>query len=213
MEFHFVLSRYNGDIFKPQVSKVLEKRTESVSRKEYPTLWKFTDKLNSMKKVPEGTSKMRRSRYKVYGIIFVLIGLFLLIPSLTNPKEMSVSLLTGAFATAMGILYLRLGRKNINKTSSFDKAAAQLFSKYEGLLAGEVNVVFTQDKVQLAGKAAFDYDDIEKIIITEDLIILFWNKSVTVLQKKDLTSNNIEEFIDFLTEKSQGRFEVENVIS
>lgn len=50
MEFIFVLNEYDDAAFKAQVSKVLEKRTELISRKEHPKLWMYTDKMNSKEK-------------------------------------------------------------------------------------------------------------------------------------------------------------------
>ena len=112
MEFVFELTKYNDISFKLQVSKALEKRTELVSRNKHPRLWKYTDKLNSKKKVPEQVLEKRRSRYKVYGIVLLLLGLFLLIPSLMAPKEMLIPLLVGAFTVGIGILNISFGIKS-----------------------------------------------------------------------------------------------------
>ena len=211
MEFVFELTKYNDISFKSQVSKALEKRTELVSRNEYPQLWKYIDKLNSKKKAPEEVLKKRRSRYKVYGIILLLLSLFLLIPSLMEPKEMLIPLLVGAFGVGIGILNIKYGIKSKKeKLTSFDKAAIQLFKEYEKIPTGKV--IFTNDKVQLVGNVTIDYSEIEKIFITEDLFILIWNERITVLQKKDLSSFNVEEFINFITLKSHDLFEVVNII-
>jgi len=211
MEFVFALTKYDDMSFKPQVSKALEKRTELLSRKEYPRLWKYVDKMNAKEKASEEVLKKRRSRYKVYGIFLIILGFFLLIPSLMEPERMLVPLLAGAFAVGLGMLYLRHGRTPRKaKPTSFDKAAMQLFGEYENIPAGKVTVTFTDDKVQLAGNTAIDYSEINEIFITEDLFILIWNERITVLQKKDLSSGNIEEFISFITSKSRNLFEVVN---
>ncbi|NMA65837.1 MAG: hypothetical protein GX957_06285 [Clostridiaceae bacterium] len=213
MEFVFVLTKYNDESFKPQVSKALEKRTELVSRKEYPHMWKFIDKMNSRRKVSGEVLKKRHGRYKVYGIFLILLGLFLLIPSLINPKEMLIPLLTGTFTTGMGILYLRHGRKpKKEKLTSFDRAAIQLFNKYEKISVGEVTVTFSSDKIHLAGSDAIDYSEVDEIIITEDFFIVIWKERITVLQKKDLSSSNIEEFTNFINSKSKNLFEVVSII-
>jgi hypothetical protein len=109
MEYVFVLTEYDEATFKPQVSKALEKRTELVSRKEYPKMWNFIDKMNSKEKASEEVLKKRRRRFKVYGTLFIIAGLFLFIPSLMKPKEMLLPLLAGAFAVVLGIFYLRSG--------------------------------------------------------------------------------------------------------
>ncbi|NLX63801.1 MAG: YcxB family protein [Clostridiaceae bacterium] len=209
MEYVFVLSKYNEGLFKTQVSKALEKRTELVSRQRYPKLWRFTDKMNSRGKVPEEVLKKRHVRYRIYGIILMIVGLFVLIPSLVEPKELLVPLLVGALSVCMGIIYFRQGRKSKKKKlTSFDKAAVKLFTEYKKIPERQIKVIFTDDEVKLEDKINFAYSDIENIFITEDLIILIWNKKFTVLQKKDLSSGNIEEFISFITNKSDNLFEV-----
>ena len=210
MEFVFELTKYNDISFKSQVSKALEKRTELVSRDKHPQLWKYTDKLKSKKKAPEQVLEKRRSRYKVYGIVLLLLGLFLLIPSLMEPKEMLIPLLVGAFTVGIGILNIKYGVKSKKvKLTPFDKAAIQLFREYEKNPTGKVT--FTNDKIQLVGNVIIDYSEIERIFITEDLFILIWNEKITVLQKKDLLSLNVEEFINFITLKSHDLFEVVNI--
>ena len=124
---------------------------------------------------------------------------------------MLIPLLVGAFTVGIGILNFRYGRKSKKvKLTSFDKAAIKLFSEYEKI--SMVTVTFTNDKVQLVGNVAIGYSEIEKIFITEDLFILIWNKRITVLQKKDLSSCNVEEFINFITYKSHNLFEIVNII-
>ena len=209
MEFEFVLSKYNYESFIPQVSKALEKRTELISRKRYPKMWKYIDSLSSRDKAKEEKLKKRRKRYKVYGIFLILIGLFLLIPSLMKPEELLMPLFTGAFATGLGLLYFLYGRnRGKEKPTSFNKAAIKLFNEYEKIPSGEVKVTFTDDKVRLAEDVSIDYSEINNFFITEDLIIVIWREKITVLQKKDLATCNVEAFTDFITRKSQDLFEV-----
>ncbi|MGF7141684.1 hypothetical protein HNQ56_000094 [Anaerotaenia torta] len=210
MEFVFVLSEYNDVIFKSQVSKALEKRSELFSRKAYPKIWRFTDKMNA-KKAAGKALKTGRIIYKIYGIFFLLFGFFLFIPSLMDPKEMRMPLIVGALAIGTGMIYLMSGRKQKKvKLTAFDKAAMQLFGGYEALPA-EHQVTFTDEKIRLLEDNAIDYSEIERMFITDDLFILIWNKRITVLQKKDLTPNNVTEFINFITYKSDNLFEVVNI--
>jgi len=203
MEYIFVLSKYNEELFKTQVSKALEKRTELISRQRYPKLWKFTDKMNSRGKVPEEVLKKRYVRYRIYGIILMIVGLFVLIPSLVEPKELLVPLLVGALSVCMGIVYFRQGSKSKKKKlTSFDKAAIKLFSEYEKVPDSQIKVTFTDDEVKLGDKNTINYGEIERIFITEDFLVLIWNKRITVLQKKDLSSSSIDEFINFIAHKA-----------
>lgn len=214
MEFVFELSKYNNESFKRQVSKALEKRIELVSREEYPKMWEYIDKMNSKGKASEEVLKKRRRRYRVYGIFLIFVGFFLLIPSLMDPEKMLIPLLAGTFSAGLGIAYFRYGRKTKKeKLTSFDRAAIQLFNEYEKISTEKVTVSFSDDKVQLAGNGAIDYCEISEIFITEDFFILIWKERITVLQKKDLSTCNIEEFINFITSKSQNLFKVVNIRS
>lgn len=46
-DFTFRLTAYDIDRFLPQVRKALEKRSELLSRKRFPAVWKITDKLGT----------------------------------------------------------------------------------------------------------------------------------------------------------------------
>jgi len=207
-----MLTKYDSASFKQQVSKALEKRTELASRKKCPRMWKYIDKINSKSKASEEVLEKRCIRYRVYGVILMLLGFFLLIPSLMKPREMLIPLLAGAFSVGLGILYFRYGKKHKKaKLTSFDKAAIQLFNEYEIIPSEKVTVTFSDDKILLARDFTIGYDEIDKIFITQDFFILIWKERITVLQKKDLTSCNAEEFTDFIAIKSQNLFELVNI--
>ena len=210
MDFVFVLTKYNDAVFKPQVSRALELRTELLSRDKQQKLWKFVDKMNSMKKAPEEVLKKRYVRYRIYGIILIFLGFFLLIPSVVRIKEIVIPLIWSIFAIALGLFYFRNGKKPKKvKETSFDKAAAKLFNDYKDLPS--VKVIFTDDKIQLGENITIEYSNIERIFMTEDLFIIIWNERITVLQKKDLLSSNLEEFIGFIRSKLNNLFEVVNI--
>jgi hypothetical protein len=211
MEFIFLLTEYNDVLFKLQVSKALEKRTELVSRKKHPQIWRCTDKINLREKASEEVLKKRRSRYKIYGIFLLLLGFFLFIPSLMDIKNLIIPLIVSIFTIAIGIVYLSYGRKLKKvKLNAFDKAAIKLFSDYEKIPAYQV--IFTDEKIRLQENYTIAYGEIENFFITDDLFILIWKERITVLQKKDLISYNVEEFINFIIYKSHNLFEVVNIV-
>ena len=51
--FSFQITALDSTALYPQVSRALEKRAELLSRQKYPRMWKLTDKLNSVEKVPQ----------------------------------------------------------------------------------------------------------------------------------------------------------------
>lgn len=211
MEFIFKATEYDEISFKSQVSKALEIRTELLSRKEHPKLWKFVDKLNSKEKAPEEVLKKRYVRYKVYGAVLVFLGLFILIPSVVRINEMLIPLLWSIFAIGLGLFYFSYGKRSKKvKRTSFDKAAEKLYNGYKDIPS--IKFIFTEDNIKLEGTSIINYSDIEKFFISEDLFIIIWDERITVIQKKDLSSGNLEEFIDFIKSKSQDLFEIVNII-
>lgn len=212
MKYVFKMTKCD-ESFKGQVSKVLEKRTELNSRKRYGKIWGIIDRLNSKEKASQKVLEKRCKRYRIYGVLLILLGLFLLLPSLLDPKEMLIPLLVSLFTIFVGILNFRYGRKSKKiKETSFDKGAVILYKEYEKLPAGEGIITFNEDTIQLVGDFTISYKEIETIFITEDLFILIWNERITVLQKKDLSSSNLEDFIDLIKEKSQDKFEIVNMV-
>lgn len=123
---------------------------------------------------------------------------------------MLIPILVSAFSVVIGILYLiiyyfsKYGEKSKKaKLTSFDKASEKLFSEYKKIPVNEITVTFTDDKIQLTGNPTIDYSEIEKILVTEDFFVMIWDERITVLQKKDLSSGNVEKFVSFITSKSQ----------
>ena len=74
-----------------ELAAALEKRTEIVSRAEYPKMWKATDALN---RYAARGGKRRGPLRKVLSWVLILAGLFLAIPGMMEPKELRIPLIT-----------------------------------------------------------------------------------------------------------------------
>ena len=122
MDYEFQLSPYDGASLVPQVSCALEKRTESISREKYPKMWKITDHFNS-KKVSEIVLKRRRLRYRVYGILLIIMGAFLLIPGLMEPQELAVPLFAGILGLLLGVFTLWSSKAQKLQSERFNQAS------------------------------------------------------------------------------------------
>lgn len=68
--FSFQISPYNADKLLSQTSRALEKRTELVSRRQYPGLWRITDKFNAV----FHTQERSRFRTKLMSIVCLALG-------------------------------------------------------------------------------------------------------------------------------------------
>lgn len=196
--YNFQITSYDIESLLPQVSKALEKRTEFVSRERYPGLWENIDKLNAVSK-----GKRRSSlRSKIMSIICLVLGVFLFVPGLMKPQELLVPLLVGAFAIVIGIVYLYIGRKD--KKNPFDKSARLLLMGKDTISAKQsILVSFSESGMEIRADDKepqhIPYSDFESMIETEDLFLFVHDTRITVLQKKDLTSNDITDFRNFIS--------------
>ena len=197
-KYNFQITPYDTESLLQQVSKALEKRTEFVSRERYPSLWENIDKLNVVSK-----GKRRSSlRSKVMSIICLVLGVFLFVPGLMKPQELLVPLLVGAFAIVIGIVYLYIGRKG--KKNPFDKSARLLLMGKDTISAKQsIMVSFSESGMEIRADDKepqhIPYSDFESMIETEDLFLFVHDTRITVLQKKDLTSNDITDFRNFIS--------------
>ena len=196
--YNFQITPYDTESLLQQVSKALEKRTEFVSRERYPGLWENIDKLNDVSK-----GKHRSSlRSKIMSIICLVLGVFLFVPGLMKPQELLVPLLVGAFAIVIGIVYLYIGRKG--KKNPFDKSARLLLMGKDTISAKQsIMVSFSESGMEIRADDKepqhIPYSDFESMIETEDLFLFVHDTRITVLQKKDLTSNDITDFRNFIS--------------
>lgn len=196
----FQISPYDINGLLAQVSKALEKRTELISRERYPNMWKFTDRMNTA-----AQGKSRSSfRTKLLSIVCVVLGIFLLVPGLVEPQELFVPLLTGTAALMIGIVGLWRSRKN--QKNPFDKSAKLLLTGRDVVPEGQaITVIFSDDGMTIPtddrNTEFVPYNDFECTIETTDAFLFVYGDRVMVLQKKDLTTGNLTDFSNQISEK------------
>ena len=192
MDFIFQISGCPQGDWTPQLALALEKRTEAHSRRRLPGLWRTIDKLGTPK-MPEPVLKRRRIRYKIYGVILVLLGLFLLIPGLMEPEELKVPLLAGLFATGTGVLQLLPRRKHPLKPAL--RTAEQLLKQRHTVPATTVRF----DEQGIADDdAPIPFAQIDTIVELQDLYLISWADKGLVLWKQELTEGTPEDFSAYL---------------
>lgn len=190
--FHF--SDLDSNKLLPQTSRALEKRTELLSRKQAPALWQYTDKLNASAK---GQPKSRL-RTRLMSILCLLLGIFLFVPGLVKPQELLVPLLVGAAAIGAGIGGLWRSRKH--KANRFDKSAKLLL---QGKRAA-ASIAFDESGMKITAaedNELIPYASLEYIIEAEDILLLFFDEKVMLLQKAEL-AEDFYEFRQFISEKA-----------
>ena len=194
------ISPYDTEKLLPQVSQALEKRTEIISREQYPGMWKHTDKFNSME---QGRTRSRL-RTRLMSVVCLAVGIFLFVPGLVKPQELVVPLFVGAVAVDVGIGGLWRSRKH--KKNPFDKSAKVLLAGKDGISA-EQSIVVSSSKDGMTipidnGNTEFvAFSGFECAIEAADMLLLVYGERVTVLQKIDLTTGNISDFCKLISEK------------
>ena len=197
MDYRFSLTSYDAELFEKQISGAMDQMTELRARKAFPKIWKYADKLNA-KKMPTEVLEKRRARGKIYGVVLVLLGAFLFVPSVMEPLEMMMPLILSVFAMVYGgSKIVAKPRKENNKV--FDEAAQELFESYRDI--SDVEVLVTEDGIHLSETERIAYDEIECVFETTDFLMFIWEERVTVLKKADLQAGCVDECKKFIASK------------
>jgi len=122
VEFIFHPSSYDDPALDRETVRLMEQRLEAASRSAVPKLWKATDRLNAYAAKGPGREKRVR-RQRVYGIVLLALGIFVLVPGLIEPRQWDL-ILIGALSIPLGLFYLFLPQKS-KKPSQLAKTAAE----------------------------------------------------------------------------------------
>ena len=200
-EFVFVPTHYSPEL-QSELAKALRARTEIVSRKKNPKLWRMTDGVNRFAEEYRADDPLLKRRGIVRTVLSVILaaaGVFLLVTGLMEPKNMTL-LVTGVIALVIAAARF-LPRPDADMTRQFQKLAALLLKSLGGLdLSSKPKIRFTDEAMQIKTNqksADFPYEKMETLVETPSLFLLTHSGSATVLQKKDLILGTPEEFLDF----------------
>lgn len=189
-------------VFTPQLAMALDKRLELHSRRTMPGLWSVTDRLNSMPRASEAVLKRRQVRYRIYGVVLLVLGLFLLIPGLMEPRELAIPMVVGALCVVSGVAYLRPRRKGPSRWER--RQAERLLAAMAD--SGGADVAFDRNGVTIRTEASqrrISDTDMNAVIETEDLFVLSFSRtSALILKKKDMTAGDPAVFLHDLAERT-----------
>lgn len=207
MEFVFKTESFNIFYFKSaeeQLIEPLRKITELNSRDKMPALWKITDSLNSRKKhVSKEVINRRIKRYRIWGILIVLMSLFLFIPSVTAPKELLVPLIVSSITMVIGLFFLFSCSGSYDK--KLKKSAYMLIKSLENVKKYEI--VFKYEGIDLNKADFVNYNDIKLLTKTQDFYVIFYKESVTVFAVNTIINSSNELFEEFLFDRTGLKFE------
>ncbi len=203
MEFVFQISRYDDPALDREAAALMDQRIEAYSREKVPGLWKITDRLNAF--TAKGPGRERRvRRYRIYGVVFLLLGIFVLVPGLMEPRQLDL-ILVGAFAAALGLFYLFLPKKRgPGKPSRQTQAeAAKLLARMRGTDWTGVQICCDENGVHIC-RGEEQGESIPYAEMTgawesaRAWLVAIEKDRGLMLQKKDLISGNPQEFLQYL---------------
>ena len=200
-EFVFVPTPYSAEL-QEELAKALRARTEIISRKMNPKLWRMTDGVNAFAeahRADDPVLKRRRIVQTVLSVILAAMGVFMLVTGLMEPRNTTL-LAAGVIALIIAAARF-LPRPDASMTRQFQRSASLLLKSLGGLdLSSKPKICFTDESMQIKtnqSSAEFPYEKMETLVQTPSLFLLTHSGSATVLQKKDLILGTPEEFLDF----------------
>ena len=200
MEFVFKPEECTPELVE-QTASAIAKRAEIASREKFPSLWGKVDSLNE-KKMPEEVLRRRKFRRVLYGILLLAMGIFLFIPGIMKPAELTVPLIVGAFSIINGIFAV-LPRKT--PAEKYEKKAKKLLFSINSNLAPGDTVIFNDEAIFENGALLMEYQDLETVIECRSIWFVCDGIKVMVLKKNDLVSGTKEDFSAFISEKTSGK--------
>lgn len=207
MEFTFQLSNYSDPALDEETVRLLVQRLEASSRKTLPGMWAATDKLTAYAAKGPGREK-RRTRYRIYGAVLLALGIFLLVPGLTEPRSPGLTA-AGGLAAVWGLWSLCFRGRQPAPPAVCRREAAELLKMRRGIDWGlpenRTELRFHESGLSIsAGDRTEDvpYGDMSGIFETERLwLLLYGANQAILLQKKDMTEGDKAEFPSYLREK------------
>lgn len=207
MDYVFDLKPVEGEELLPQLSAVLQARTELVSRARNPRAWRTVDKLGNGPRASAEQVRQRKARYRIFGAALFALGVFLLLPAATNRDAKLLPMLVGALSLFMSLQAFRWSSdKGLLKTD-FAAPARQLLGDLAapGRLGGRVT--FAKAGVELKPSAGesigVDYKDVDFLFETADLIVFTDGARIIVLRKAELAGGDVDGWRDFIVKKTE----------
>ena len=190
MNYIFNLAPVDVNAMLEQAAVALEARTEMLSREKYPKMWEKTDKANAKK----GNKKAKvpgRIVSRPMSWLCLIAGAFIFIPAMQDPINMVIPLAAGAFAMVIGLRGVR-GEPSDN----FHKSAKNLLRGKDKMPEGKYSVVFSDTGMAVCDEGKeqnfVPFDQIERIVETQDAYFVFFGSRAMVLQKADLEGDSFD---------------------
>lgn len=190
MAFTFAIGPVSRDDLTDQLARALDLRTELRSRQAVPRMWKVTDKLREH--TTEDAARRRAIKNRVFGIIFLVLGLILAIPAFAV-GGLSGATIGGVIAMIVGVTYL--SPKSKNPPRRCVQTAGRLLALRAS--APTATVSFDDTGMTVGSSAPIPYAQMEGILETRDLYLLIFQNSAMFLLKEEQTVGTPEALSEF----------------
>ena len=210
IQFIFQVSGVNREEIFPQISAALEKRLEVRQRQMRPN--RGPDLSAMTEEQRKAFEKQQRIKGIIWGVILIAIGLYLLIPNLSQPKGAVLQIVVGAFAAIMGVSNVMKALRKPNQESKpkdrtkFDNAAKEFLDGQEETTKDKkLQIAFFEEELAIITgeledleQEAVSYADVEVTVETRDAFLMTHGGRGILLQKKDITVGDVDDFRDFI---------------
>ncbi len=203
--YSFCIGRRQEEECLEETARALEKRTEMLSRSEYPGMWKVTDAVSG-----HAGKHPKKPRRRARGWTFLAAGLLFILTALIPPEKIWAMLAAGVISAVWGIAVLcgkgdakadakpRIGRQF--------RDAAQTLLRDTALKEDEsVEILFDGDGMTMTAADSAEhiaYSTFECAVETEHLYLICADKRALVLAKNEMADGTPQEFSAFLAEKT-----------
>ena len=208
----FVFTRAPLDeVLLPQIAHALKTRIDSLSRLKYPAMWEQADRA-AAKDTPEKKASREKAaaiRHKLWGIVFLALGIFLVVPGIMEPGKLTLPLIVGAIAVLMGVKqligkYVSAEEKMMRR---YEASARQLLNQLNrAQTTGDPTLSFDEETMTMTtpngSEEVVPYTAMEYVIEEEDLILITFGTKITVIRQTEIVDGDIAEFLPFMEDKT-----------
>ncbi len=198
MEFHFSIGPLHRPELQEQLARGIDLRQELRSRDALPKLWKATDKLNAY----AAKGRPRPLKKKILGIIFVVLGALLGFTGFAMDTGINGPMIGGGMAFIVGLTYL------MPQTAGPSRKCYQLAEKLLAMRQkiSPVTLTFTEAGMALNQGEPIAYEQMDGMLESRDLYMLFINNSVMFLCKDEAEDVDLEAYSAFLQAQPSLKF-------
>ena len=209
---NFVFTRTELDeALLPQIAHALKTRIDSLSRLKYPGMWEQADRA-AAKDTPEKKAAREKAaaiRHRLWGIVFLALGIFLLVPGIMEPGKLTIPLVAGVLAVLFGCkrLFGKYVSAEQKMQQRYDASARHLLTSLNNAQAsGAPTLSFDEEAMTMetpnGSEEVVPYTAMEYVIEEEDLILITFGTKITVIRQAEITEGDIDAFLPFLAEKT-----------